>query len=446
MPNTARRFAFFGLALSAALLGCAASPSTGTPPGTGGGNGSGGAPGTGGVSTTGSGGASNSGSGGAASTIVTKPPSAYPQNAASGGSFPFPQGHAYPNCAFPAYKTDDVQAAYTAWKSMFYQGGRIVRPENSNDTVSEGIAYGMLIGVYMNDKSMFDALWTYAMGKRDGNGLMNWHYDMNGSMVSPGGATDADEDMAWALLMAGAQWGGTYHDQAVTLIDAIWDHEVDTNGDVLKPGDNFGGASETDPSYFMPSYYRVFAQATTHGNWMAVVDSSYAYLQKAWGTYGLVPNWINSSGAGIAGPTTDGSGIYFGFDACRTPWRIAIDYCVNGELKEPGPKTYLDKIVGFYESKSPTGIKRGYATDGSAAPAVGGLDGSQTGGLAFIGPGGVAAIEGGHDAFVASAYGQLVNGSTIYLTTSGVFNYFQGSWDVLSFLAMSGNFWNLTAP
>ena len=38
--------------------------------------------------------------------------------------------------------------------------GTVVRPENGNDTVSEGIGYGMLIGVFMNDKAMFDTLWS----------------------------------------------------------------------------------------------------------------------------------------------------------------------------------------------------------------------------------------------------------------------------------------------
>ena len=33
------------------------------------------------------------------------------------------------------------------------------RPENGNDTVSEGIAYGMLFAVYMGDKATFDGLW-----------------------------------------------------------------------------------------------------------------------------------------------------------------------------------------------------------------------------------------------------------------------------------------------
>ena len=38
---------------------------------------------------------------------------------------------------------------------------RVVRPENQNDTVSEGIGYGMLIAVYMGDRTLFDGLYAY---------------------------------------------------------------------------------------------------------------------------------------------------------------------------------------------------------------------------------------------------------------------------------------------
>ena len=38
---------------------------------------------------------------------------------------------------------------------------RVQRPSDGNDTVSEGISYGMLFAVYMNDKTTFDAVWKY---------------------------------------------------------------------------------------------------------------------------------------------------------------------------------------------------------------------------------------------------------------------------------------------
>src|SRR5206468_12439776 len=83
---------------------------------------------------------------------VMKDPSSYPQNAATMATFPYPQGHASASCTLAIYNTDTVDTAYMNWKAKFFDGTRILRPENSNDTVSEGIGYGMLIGVYMNDK------------------------------------------------------------------------------------------------------------------------------------------------------------------------------------------------------------------------------------------------------------------------------------------------------
>ena len=393
--------------------------------------------GTGSGTGAGAGGMS-SGAAGAGTGIVMNDPATYTQNSA-GAKYPYPQGHAFPHCAFPAYNTDKVALAYRNWKTKFFQGGRVIRPENGNDTVSEGVAYGMLIGVYMNDKPMFDALWTYAQGKRDGNGLMNWHLDENGGTVSGGAATDADEDMAYALLMAGAQWNGEYHASAVTLINAIWDKEVEGGSIVLKPGDNFGGSSQTNPSYFAPSYYRAFAKATPGHNWAAVIESSYTILAAAAGAQGLVPNWVNAQGAGVNGPGNDVNGLYYGYDACRTPFRIALDFCETGE---PRAKAYLDKVVGFLDKAGGprlAALKDGYTTSGANPP---GTLGDYGAGMAFFGPAGVAALSGGHDAVMSGVYSSLVVNTTNAASTS--FTYFHGSWGVLSLLALSGNYWDMT--
>jgi endo-1,4-beta-D-glucanase Y len=375
-------------------------------------------------------------------------PASYPHNT-PGAAFPFPQGHALAHCALPSYSASSVANAYLTWKTKFYQGGRVIRPEYSNDTASEGIAYGMLIGVYVNDRDMFDALWGYARGRFNGNGLMSWHYNSGGGQLDGGAATDADEDMAWALLMADKQWGGgpagqaSYLSAATALIAAIWSHEVDQgNGFVLKPGDNFGGANQTNPSYFAPSYYRVFARVTGNAGWMSVVDSSYAILGRAAGANGLVPNWVNSQGNGVNGPGNDANGLNFGYDACRTPWRIALDYCDNGTAQA---QQYLEKIVGFYAGKASSGglgaIKDGYTVSGGTPTPPLGMYGA---GMAFLGPGGVAALSGaGHESFVADVSATLVYDTTTASGNPGVFSYFHGSWGVLSMLTMSGNFWNM---
>jgi len=373
---------------------------------------------------------------------VMKDPSTYPQNAATPAMFPYPQGHASATCTLAIYNTDTVNLAYMNWKAKFFDGSRILRPENSNDTVSEGIGYGMLIGVYMNDKPMFDALWSYAKSHFDGNGLMNWNINSGGGTAGSGSATDGDEDMAWALIMAGKQWSSaTYTNDASTLIRNLKAHALD--GNTLKPGYNFGGASQTNPSYFAPSYYRAFARVTGDSTWMSVLDQSYSILAAASGSNGLVPNWVNSSGAGVAGPGGTSNGPDFGYDACRTPWRIAMDYCETGE---PRAKAYLDKIVGFYAAQAPNAInmlKDGYTSAG-ANPS--GTLGDYSAGMAFYGPGGTAAMEDcAQAAFVGRAWTGLVNQTTSgAMAVSGVFTYFNASWGVLSLLAMSGNFWDMS--
>jgi endo-1,4-beta-D-glucanase Y len=375
-----------------------------------------------------------------------KDPSAYSFNTA-GARFPFPQGHKLGACSYPVYDTDTVAQLYTNWKSKFFQGGRVVRPENANDTVSEGIGYGMLIGVYMNDRPLVDTLWSYAQSKFNGNGLMNWQIGSGGNVIGQGSATDGDEDMAWALLQASAQWGGTYKADALKLIESIWNKEVDQGGgNVLKPGDNFGGAGQTNPSYFAPAYYRAFAKVNTH-DWMALVDSSYAILEKASGAYGLVPNWVNASGAGMSGPNNDVTGPFYGFDASRTPWRIAQDFCQNNE---PRAKAYLQKVVAFFAMQAPTSLgalKDAYTATGGKPTLSAPNDkyGSYAAGMAMFGPAGTATLVGGQDAFQKLVVQALDSNSTELdkMSINGVYTYYHASWGVLSMLALSGSFWDM---
>ena len=413
-----------GLLVGLSTLGCAAA---------GGGSGSGG-----------SGGSSGSGTGGTDNAIVMNPSSSYAQNSGSSATYPYPQGHALPNCAFPAYSTDVVETAYMNWKAKYFVNGTVIRPENGNDTVSEGIGYGMLIGVFMNDQSMFDTLWTYAKAhpSNKNDGLMTWCVPsgMSGSCSGSGSATDGDEDMAYALLMASKQWsGGNYTSDATALIKSIFAHEV--SGNILESGDGFNNANELDPSYFAPSYYRAFARVDPGDNWMGVLDECYTILAAASGSSGLVPNWVNQSGTGIS--NVDSNGTYFGYDACRTPFRIGIDYCLNGESRA---QTYAGLISTFYSSKSTatslSGISDGYTTTG-ANPS--GTLGDYGAGMAFTGPGGVAAMAAGDTTLRDVTYLTIKADTTgTAMRVSGTFTYFHASWGVLSLLAMSGNFWDMT--
>jgi endo-1,4-beta-D-glucanase Y len=417
------------LLVGLSFLGCAAAA-----PGTT--SGSGGSTGTGG----GSGGSSSTGG---SSGIVMNPPSSYSQNSST-AAFPYPQGHALPNCTFPAYNTDTVETAYTNWKAAFFDGTKVIRPENGNDTVSEGIGYGMLIGVFMDDQPMFDTLWGYAKSHFDGKGLMTWCIPSggSGSCSGSGSATDGDEDMAYALLMASKQWsGGTYASDASTLISNIFKGEV--NGNILEGGDGFNNANELDPSYFAPSYYRAFAAVDSGHDWMGVLSECYSILSNAQGSDGLVPNWVNTSGAGISNVDST-HGIYFGYDACRIPFRIGLDVCLNGSSAPAEAQNYVRLISSFYASKSTAtslaGINDGYTTTGGVPPYM-----TYAAGMAFLGPAGVGAMAAGNDALRDVSYLYMKSETTgPQMKVSGTFSYFNASWGVLTLMAMSGNFWDMT--
>ena len=150
-----------------------------------------------------------------------------PPAPSAGRTFPFPQHRLSSSCGYPTNCNDaDVMTAWNTYKTKMIiaagagSGLRVQRTENGNDTVSEGIAYGMIFAVYMGDKATFDGLWTYAKAHFDGKGLMHWHIDANGGTVGQGAATDADEDMAFALMMADKQWGG-YASDASTQVGTI---------------------------------------------------------------------------------------------------------------------------------------------------------------------------------------------------------------------------------
>jgi endo-1,4-beta-D-glucanase Y len=284
---------------------------------------------------------------------------------ASGGAAPVPAtGNGYQ----PAGLTSvDSSAAYATWKGKYLMAcgdgsSRVVK--NGNETVSEGIGYGLLMSVNNDDRATFDALWKYYQARRNGNGLMNWKIDgCTTNATGQNGATDGDLDAAMALIMADKRWSG-YMSAASALVSAIKSHELATLSGmtVLKPGDAYTGTDCINYSYFAPGYERVFAKYLGDSSWNKVADDSYSLINSAANaTTGLVPNWSNGSfNPGCA----NGDGTY-GYDAARTPWRIAVDYVWFGT---PAAKTYLGKLVTWVGNGISV-VGDGYALN-AASPAV----------------------------------------------------------------------------
>jgi endo-1,4-beta-D-glucanase Y len=368
-------------------------------------------------------------------------------------SFPFNAPSEF--CTFPSsYDNAHVLAAYELWKETVITdsgaGGflRVRKPDSGNvidSTVSEGIGYGMLLTVYMNDQEVFDNLWKYEQLHLNSRGLMNWEIDPNGNVIGTGAASDGDEDMAWALIMAARLWGGsgtlddTYLNHAIKLIDLIWEHEVDHGRDeMLKPGDEWGGADVTNISYFAPAYYRVFGEVTgKQSDWNKVVDSSYRIIENSLNAAngneenGLVPAWCDSQGTPVEAYA--GAPLHFQNDSTRTPFRIGQDYCYFGE---PRAKAYLEKISSFYVGLGVANIVDGYNLDGTPRPerAANGLQAAS-----FVGPAAVGAMYNPeYQAFVDEAYDALAG---MDLTAGTI--YYQKSWSALSLLMLTGNFFEV---
>jgi endoglucanase len=237
-------------------------------------------------------------------------------------------------------------------------------------TVSEGMGYGMLssavfgnvnagAGIYdPNARAHFDGLFYYMNFFKNGNGLMNWDINPDGSLAgSVNGATDADHDMAMALVLAHRIWGSTtgainYGAEATKYINAIRDHEYTPANytgiggpNVMTNGDGWG--FDTDrymPDYFAPAWYTEYYNHTGDARWQDIKAKNYPL---AIGYYynnfngGLVPDGSNRAQKALIG-----SDAYsFGYNAEREGFRVAADFLWNGQNTDPLAYQMMNKAT-----------------------------------------------------------------------------------------------------
>lgn len=368
------------------------------------------------------GGARASAAGGGASIVAEggKPSAAGGSSNATAGSVGTTVPTIVWNSAKSALVTDaELMTEYAAWKLTNVtqcDNGSFAVLKDAGTVVSEGIGYGMLLAVGMNDQSLFDGLSKYYFDHLDKNGLMNW---TTGRCDAPGNdnsnaATDGDLDTTMALVQAAARWSNAdYLAKAQGLAAKIAQYETDmcSGRRVLKPGDVWGGCTNTNdqrinPSYFSPGYYKVFAhyfpeQAST---WTALTDGTYQlYTVYQTRLDDLVPDWSNADGS------DNGSG--YSYDACRTPFRVAVDYAWTGDTRA---KTFMQNISTWVD-------------------AHGGLpSAAQAQNSAFVG---AFALAGGYEQSKFDGYMSAWLGAKLDDTP-----YYQGTLRVLYLLVAAGKF------
>ena len=94
--------------------------------------------------------------------------------------------------------------------------------------------------------------------------------------------------------------------------------------------------------------------------------------------------------------------------------------------------TYLSKVAAFFNGLGPTNIKDGYNTDGSSP-------GSNSAVMSFEGPAGASTMPSGADLrrLHAAIYTRVA--VTVKGGTSSAYNYYNGSWGLMTLMLMTGN-------
>ena len=261
------------------------------------------------------------GFGAAAALALAAPSTALAQTAASR---PFPTSANYAQGFVPSAATAaKVQSSYNNWKATFLKsdcGSGLYRVDNGatprrSTPPPEGQAYGMVLTAHFGDKTAFDRLCAFAKKNYGTSNLMGWKVtrllgirDERGTRGGQNSASDGDEDIGFALIVASVQWGGTYAADAKTYLAnmksidfttcSATGRTVVTAGSWQTSSDactTTGGGSNT--SYWMPAYYRVFAKFTGDSSWNKTADDVVTL-------YGLAAKRHDRDHRELGGPVT----------------------------------------------------------------------------------------------------------------------------------------------
>ena len=284
---------------------------------------------------------------------------------------------------------DNLWRVYT--ENYLEEGtGRTLDPQLGNITTSEGQSYTMMRAVWSDDLATFTSSWQWTKDNlQRPDSLMSWKFGERpdgsyGIQTDVGGqntASDADSDIAFALLMAYSRWKqDVFLYDALPIIDSIWEKEVvEVDGAPVLVANDLerikAGEVLVNPSYFSPYAYRVFARVDPDADhdWAALVDNSYAVLQDLAQdpldvdrAAGLTPDWVFiDRETGEPSAVSDTLTTNFSYDALRLPWRLALDLRWHDE---PRARELLEQHSVLAEQwTADRQLVAGYRHDGTPA-------------------------------------------------------------------------------
>lgn len=251
------------------------------------------------------------------------------------------------------------------------------------DVRSEGLSYGMIIAVQLDQKAEFDAIWNWSKTylyvtetNHPSYGFFAWQARTNGVRMSPFVAPDGEEYYVMALYFAAHRWGNgegiyNYKRQADELLSRML-HRPKITGSLPWRGGNrevtagplfdkehkmvlFTPSSErdrfSDPSYHLPAFYELWSRWGPKEDaefWRQAADVSRDYFVKVTHPVtALNPCYANFDGSLLARPSHYATN--FSYDAFRTAGNWAVDWSWWG--KDPRQRELSDKLQAFFESQ-----------------------------------------------------------------------------------------------
>jgi endoglucanase len=272
-----------------------------------------------------------------------------------------------------------LAVAWDAYRNSFIHPAGYVVDTQSGSITSEGQSYAMLRAVWQDDRQTFDAVWHWTrdhLQTRIQDDLFSWvaGYQDNRFIIKDSAtASDADEDIALALLFAYRQWGDAHYLlEARRIINDIWEQEVvaDHGRLYLMAGaeSHRNDGYIVNPSYLSPATYRLFATVDQFHPWKKLVDDSYWLLTQLADRSVLPPNWVlvkRDTGALESAHHYGYSGAdYHSYDAFRIFWRVALDAQWH---REPRAYMYARRFEPFFRNRwQKNSLAAVYDTQGQA--------------------------------------------------------------------------------
>lgn len=246
------------------------------------------------------------------------------------------------------------------------------------DVRTEGMSYGMMMAVQMDNKDVFDRLWKWTMTymfMTDGvhKGYFAWSCQTDGKRNSNGPAPDGEEYFALALFFASHRWGdGTeepfnYSEQARSLLRTCIHNGEDGVGFPMWNPDNklikfIPDCEFSDPSYHLPHFYELFAlwaYPEDRGFWTEAAAASRAYMKLACHpATGLAPEYAEYDGT----PNFTRDAGHFYSDSYRVAANLGLDY--EWYRGDPSEVEITNKIQAFFADQDPEDYRK-YKIDGT---------------------------------------------------------------------------------